>query len=513
MINEQATCRPQQLAPFVAGELPPADEAALVEHLDQCPACRQRLEQLAAEPGDWRELPELLRPEGWEPGSPRETGTLGFSRSIEASGESAPAAASLSFLAPSEEPNMLGRLGTYEVIGLVGQGGMGLVLKAFDRILHRNVAIKVLAPQLAASAVARRRFAREARAAAAVVHEHVIAIHAVAEFGGLPYLVMPYVAGKSLQQRIEQTGPLEVPEVLRIGRQIAAGLAAAHAQGLVHRDVKPANVLLENGVERVVLTDFGLARSADEASLTHSGVVAGTPQYMAPEQARGEPLDQRADLFSLGSVMYAICTGRPPFRAPTAVAVLRRISDEQPRPIRDLNPAIPDWLAEIIDKLHAKDPADRFQTAGEVAGLLEQYLAWLQQPARAMPPRLAARPGRMPARRKMWKSAARLGLIVLAVGATVGLVAAHRAGLFHSDPGVAARQSPTSGPRQSDVADAFSDSVLDAEMESARQRADEIEDNWSAPGHEAAGEPWDAAAAALKQRIERYERGLDEQEF
>ncbi|MEX0711198.1 MAG: protein kinase, partial [Pirellulales bacterium] len=449
MINDQATCRPQQLAPFVAGELPPADEAALVEHLDQCPACRQRLEQLAAEPGDWRELPELLRPDGLEPHPPGEAGTLGFNARCLVSGEGAAADASLGFLAPSEEPNMLGRLGTYEVIGLVGQGGMGLVLKAFDRILHRNVAIKVLAPQLAASAVARRRFAREARAAAAVVHEHVIAIHAVAEFGGLPYLVMPYVAGKSLQQRIEQTGPLEVPEVLRIGRQIAAGLAAAHAQGLVHRDIKPANVLLENGVERVVLTDFGLARSADEASLTHSGVVAGTPQYMAPEQARGEPLDQRADLFSLGSVMYAMCTGRPPFRAPTAVAVLRRISDEQPRPIRDLNPAIPDWLAEIIDKLHAKDPADRFQTAGEVADLLEQYLAWLQQPARAMPPRLAARPVRMPARRKMWKSAARLGLLVLMLGATGGLVAAHRAGLFRGEPGMAPPHASPAGSQQS----------------------------------------------------------------
>src|SRR5439155_13924679 len=134
--------------------------------------------------------------------------------------------------------------------------------------------------------------------------------------------VMEYISGISLQERLDRQGPLELKEILRIGIQIAAGLAAAHAQGLIHRDIKPANILLENGVERVKLTDFGLARAADDASLTQSGVVAGTPHYMAPEQARGEAVDHRADLFSLGSVVYAMCTGRPPFRAGGAVAGL-----------------------------------------------------------------------------------------------------------------------------------------------------------------------------------------------
>src|SRR6185436_1469643 len=160
-----------------------------------------------------------------------------------------------------------------------------------------------------------------------------------------------------------------------------AGLAAAHARGLIHRDIKPANILLENGVERVKITDFGLARAVADASLTQSGVVAGTPQYMSPEQARGEAVDQRTDLFSLGSVLYAMCTGRPPFRADSNMAVLKRVCDETPSAIRETNPEIPDWLITIVNKLHAKNPAERFQSAAEVAELLKEHLAHLQHPS------------------------------------------------------------------------------------------------------------------------------------
>jgi WD40 repeat protein/tRNA A-37 threonylcarbamoyl transferase component Bud32 len=288
------------------------------------------------------------------------------------------------FLTPSEKPGHLGRLGHYEVIEVIGRGGMGVVLKAFDEKLHRVVAIKVMAPQLATSATARQRFAREAQAAAAVRDQHVIGIHAVEEADGLPYLVMEYVSGLSLQERLEQAGPLEPKEILRIGIQVATGLAAAHLQGLIHRDIKPANILLENGVQRVKITDFGLARAADDASLSQSGVVAGTPHYMAPEQAEGKPVDPRADLFSLGSVLYALCTGRAPFRASTTMAVLRRVCEDAPRPIREINPAVPDALVETIARLHAKDPTERFPSAAQVAELLSQQLAHLQQPA--LPP-------------------------------------------------------------------------------------------------------------------------------
>ena len=253
-----------------------------------------------------------------------------------------------------------------------------IVLRGLDVKLNRVVAIKVLAPQLAANATARQRFLREAQAAAAVSHDHVVAIHAVDEFNGLPYLVMEYVSGSSLQQKIDGGGALQLAQILRIGMQIASGLAAAHAQGLVHRDIKPANILLENGVERVKITDFGLARSIDDVRMTQAGVVYGTPQYMSPEQAQGERVDQRSDLFSLGSVMYAMCTGRPPFRGDTSLAVLKRVCDDTPRPIREVNPDIPESLVEIVNKLLAKNPDARFQTAGEVAELLSRYLAHVQ---------------------------------------------------------------------------------------------------------------------------------------
>src|SRR5262249_10504569 len=142
-------------------------------------------------------------------------------------------------------------------------------------------------------------------------------------------------------------------EIVRIGMQTASGLAAAHAQGLIHRDIKPANILLENGIERVKITDFGLARAAADAHLTQRGVVAGPPQYMSPEQAEGKTVDQRSDLFSLGSVLYAMCIGRSPFRASGSVAVLKRVCEEAPRPIRETNADIPDWLVALIDRLHA----------------------------------------------------------------------------------------------------------------------------------------------------------------
>src|SRR5215468_10309047 len=274
------------------------------------------------------------------------------------------------FLTPSQKPDSLGRLEHYEILEVVGRGGMGVVLKGFDEKLRRVVAIKVLAPEMAASGTARQRFTREARAAAAVSHEHVVTIHAVEEAHRPPYLVMEFIDGVSLQAKLDKQGPPGLKEILRIGLQTAAGLAAAHAQGLVHRDVKPANILLENGVERVKITDFGLARAAADANLTQSGVVAGTPQYMSPEQAEGRAINQRTDLFSLSSALYAMCTGRAPFRASGSMAVLKRICDEMPTPIREANHEIPVWLTAIIGKLQSKEPAERYQSAAEVADFL-----------------------------------------------------------------------------------------------------------------------------------------------
>src|SRR5262245_41977453 len=210
----------------------------------------------------------------------------------------------LAFLAPPTRSDAIGRIGHYEVLQVLGRGGFGIGFRAFDEMLQRVVALKVMAPQLAATSPARKRFLREARSSAQVRHENVVQVYEVAE-QPLPYLAMEFIPGETLQQRLDRTGPLEVTEVIQIGLQVAEGLASAHAQGLIHRDIKPANILIEAGPRRrVKISDFGLARAADDASVSQSGIVAGTPMYMAPEQARGESLDHRADLFSLGSVLY-----------------------------------------------------------------------------------------------------------------------------------------------------------------------------------------------------------------
>ncbi len=364
-----------QLQKLLMESLPEREENAIANHLSDCADCRREFEVLAADTDWWSEATERLCRSAARrfPNS-----RFGLSHDDEAFSFSTDFA--VDFLEPSDDADALGRLGEYEIREVIGHGGMGVVLKGFQQELHRHVAVKVLSPHLATSGAARRRFAREAQATAAVVHPHVMAIHSVNASAKLPYLVMPFVDCQSLQERIDQQGPLGLKEILRIGMQTALGLAAAHDQGLVHRDVKPANILLETNVDRVLLTDFGLARAVDDATLTRTGIIAGTPQYMSPEQANGDAVDRRSDLFSLGGVLYAMCTGRPPFRAETTFGVLRRIRETAPRPIREINPDIPVWLERIIFRLLAKEPAQRFDSAEEIAGLLEQCLAHVQQP-------------------------------------------------------------------------------------------------------------------------------------
>jgi serine/threonine protein kinase len=352
----------------------------LQQHLDICEVCQKALASMVAGSESWEAAVAHLKDnvEGQpEPGLEEVVRRI---KADEPHSEHGTKAKPLDFLQPSDQPGSIGRLGTYEVSQIVGQGGMGVVVKAFDPTLHRVVAVKVLAPYLAHNPQARRRFIREAQAIAAVCHDHVITIHAIDESEEQPKIVMQFVSGRSLQEKLDAEGALTLKEILRIGMQTAAGLAAAHAQGLVHRDVKPSNILLENGIQRVKLTDFGLARAVDDASLTQSGVIAGTPQYMAPEQANDDAVDYRADLFSLGSVMYAMCVGHSPFRASTTMGVLKRVCHDAPRPIREVNSDIPDWLCAIVMKLLAKSAANRFQSAREVADLLERWLAHLQQP-------------------------------------------------------------------------------------------------------------------------------------
>lgn len=381
---------PVRIKALVHGDLPVAEQSKLADHLAACHGCRSTFEALAAAPDV---LGDAARDRGRdrrrEPFDERLRQVMDDLKSdplaaaatkIDSPSLDDHAAVLEELLEPSDDPAFIGRIGDYDVIELIGRGGMGLAMKARDARLNRIVAVKVLAPEWASNATARRRFLREAQAAAAVSHDHVVTTHAVDDGDRLPYIVMEYVPGLSLEEKLNRDGALEVKEILRIGMQAARGLAAAHAQGLIHRDVKPGNILLENGVHRVKLTDFGLARAVDDVGMTQTGVVPGTPMYMSPEQASGDVVDQRSDLFSLGSVLYAMCTGRPPFRAATTLAVIRRVCDDVPRPIRDVNGDVPAWLVEIVEKLLEKNPANRFQTADEVASLLERHLAHLQQP-------------------------------------------------------------------------------------------------------------------------------------
>lgn len=388
MIRSCASYSDDQLWQLLQGD--DEDHTDSANHLAECPHCQARLEQLAADAKQWSEIRDSLqKDQEFETGSSSPSGN-DPSRKPRSDRErwqrnhTWTESMAKSLLSPASHPEMLGRIGRYDVERLIGSGGMGVVFKAYDTELNRPVAVKLLAPYLAGSGSARNRFAREARAAAAVVDDHVVPIHNVetgSEQGGEhPFLVMKFIAGGSLQQRIDREGPLEVCEILRIGMHAAEGLAAAHAQGLIHRDVKPSNILLDEGVDRALLTDFGLARATDDASLTRSGFHPGTPHYMSPEQVRGEAIDARSDLFGLGCVVYAMCTGHPPFRSETSYAVLRRITDDTPRSIRELNSNIPEWLDQVVMKLLAKSPEDRYASAVDIHTLLERCLAHVQQP-------------------------------------------------------------------------------------------------------------------------------------
>ncbi|MDB5389859.1 MAG: prkC 7, partial [Planctomycetaceae bacterium] len=277
-------------------------EELLALHLAECEGCRRELERLAGRHEDWAMVSLALKREAESksgsrlsmPGGNTDVTPTGFGAEgtadpaqLEDAADDLMADFAVDFLAPASSADAIGRIGEIDILEVIGRGGMGVVLKGYQAELKRLVAVKVLAPHLAVSGPARQRFAREAQATAAILHPNVVPILTVHSTGKLPFLVMPFLDCESLQQRISRQGALELVDVLRIGMQTAQGLAAAHVQGIVHRDVKPANILLEKGVDRVMLTDFGLARAIDDASITRTGLIAGTPQYMSPEQARG----------------------------------------------------------------------------------------------------------------------------------------------------------------------------------------------------------------------------------
>lgn len=422
MNEKQVSCDDAALEEALLQDPSSEPSEALLSHIETCHRCQLRINDLGGPHDFWQDVRAAMSDEVVSnPGRHFPKGTL------EPSAIQWTESMARQLLSPPTHPEMLGRLGRYEVERLIGSGGMGVVFKAFDTELNRPVAIKLLSPYLASSGPARKRFAREARAAAAVVHNHVVPIHNVETDRESPFIVMQYVSGESLQSRIDREGPLELCELLRIGMQVADGLSAAHQQGLVHRDIKPSNILLEEDVDRALISDFGLARAADDASLTRTGFHPGTPQYMSPEQASGQRVDARSDLFSLGSMLYTMCTGRPPFRAENSLCVMRRITESDPTPIREINPDIPPWMSALVIKLMSKTVENRISTAAEVRDLLEACLSHVQQPLSCKLPTLPWLPQLQPSRERIATRSKKLvqkTVIILCcfIAGTVGLL-------------------------------------------------------------------------------------------
>jgi hypothetical protein len=404
----------EDLERLLLGTLPQADAERLERHLEHCSVCTAAARQFQV--GD-----TLVE-------SVRRARTLSVAEADGAHIEqlidrlapprppARPAADAVqdicALLPPAEGPGDLGHLGGYRLLEVLGVGGMGVVFRAEDTQLRRVVALKVLKPVLAASPPARERFLREARATAALEHDHVVAVYQVGEDRGLPFLTMPLLHGESLAQRLERDGRLPVAEVVRIGREVAEGLAAAHERGLIHRDVKPSNIWLEAGSSRAKVLDFGLARVADDpTALTQTGTIVGTPAYMAPEQARGETVDGRCDLFSLGCVLYQMTAGESPFHAAHVTAILHALATKQPRPPREVNPEVPSALSDLVMRLLSKNPSGRPPTAQAVGAAL----AAITVSAPARPPRLR--------RRWVFAAAAAMLLALGLVGSQYGAVA------------------------------------------------------------------------------------------
>jgi eukaryotic-like serine/threonine-protein kinase len=288
------------------------------------------------------------------------------------------------FLRPPRAEGELGRLAHYSAKSLISEGAIGLVFLAEDTHLARPVALKVIRPELADGPEVRERFIREAQAMAAISHDHIVTIYQVGRDSGVLFLAMECLRGVSLQGWLERGRKPSTDLVLRIGREIASGLAAAHRKGLVHRDIKPANIWLEAPSGRVNILDFGMARSERDASITRAGTVTGSPAYMAPEQARGEAASPGSDLFSLGCVLYRLCAGRLPFEGETILAVLSALVSDTLRSLREIDPNVMHTLDELLMQLLVKDPSARLASA---QAAVEAIRAIELESSRSIPPR------------------------------------------------------------------------------------------------------------------------------
>ena len=388
---------------LLLGKIPGARGEELEQHLSQCHSCVAIAETIhgrdaitdAIQTG-WQiqgddedilaqviERGKMLRSEV-ETSQFQETVLSGEQQVVNAPAESCRAAdEEIDFLAPPEQPDEIGRLGDYRVLDVLGVGGMGIVFRAEDPKLKRTVALKAMKPANAASKSAKDRFVREAQSAASISHDNIVHIYQVGEDRSIPFIAMQFLPGESLLSRLKREKRIEQPELLRIGREVAEGLAAAHEHGLIHRDIKPDNIWIEEKTHRAKILDFGLVRSAsDEAGLTQSGMVLGTPRYMSPEQAQGEEVDHRGDLFSLGSVLYHLAGGKPPFGGKNVTTTLMAVAEANPTPVETLCPELHPDFVKLIGRLLSKNCEQRPQSAKEVVksiSEIEKQLAKAEQ--------------------------------------------------------------------------------------------------------------------------------------
>ncbi len=403
----------------------PREETAwgkLERHLASCADCRHRLDTLTGAESiltggasKWRAQASTSIPLR-KVVQQLQDSSAGSGAKTTSPGNTVP---NLAFLHATEVPGFIGQLGDYPVRRVIGQGGMGIVLEALDPVLKRTVAIKMLSPWKVLDDETKGRFLREAQSAAALTHENLVAIHAVDEAQGMPFLVLEYISGESLQERLQRQGKLSLGEVVRLGIEVARGLTAAHAKGLVHRDIKPANILLVEGTSRAKIADFGLAKTTSQDAITIEGTLLGTPEFMSPEQAAGMEAGSASDLFSLGAVLYVAATGVSPFRHESLLGTLEKVRLCQPRPLQEIDASLPDWFRDLIQRLLAKEPPQRLASAGEIAELLELYAS---NTSSAGPIVVAASPGGHK-RRLTWHwwliAPAVLGVIALAaIGST-----------------------------------------------------------------------------------------------
>ena len=382
--NDQTTCPdPEVFVEFLTGRLTDEELKRLEEHLAQCAACGDTVRSLHIEDT----FVDLVRLTEHDPTVDSSADTemralleklesladshVGIDDSQQVTSEDLQARVRdvQTLLAPPESEDELGRLAHYRVLKLLGAGGMGVVYQAEDTRLERLVALKILRPSLGRAA--RERFLQEARAAAAIDHDNVVTIYNVGSEGPLAYLAMQWLEGETLEARLNRDGRLSPEEVIEFGSQIADGLAAAHAKKRIHRDIKPANILIEAGRNRAKILDFGLAQVVDDnPQLTETGMIAGTPAYMSPEQAQGRAVDERSDLFSLGTMLYRMLTGDLPFHATNALATIRAIQQDTPAAPRQVDLSVPSVLSDLVTDLLEKDPRHRPESAEAVADAL-----------------------------------------------------------------------------------------------------------------------------------------------